>query len=1063
MNKNLSPAKRALLEKWLQGESNGNSTSIPRVGSDVAIPISFSQRRQLFLELLNRGTAVNNLSVLLEIHGKLDIAALEKSANKIVARHDSLRTKFSFDRGLPTPEVLPVVRINLPIEDLQLIDVAGQMTKARQGAEKEVLRPIDIAEAPLIRLRLYKLNEEKYLFLVIAHHTISDGWSLGVFLKELITFYREINSETSDLPTELPVQYADYAHWQSGDHLEKVLQSSLNYWRDQLDGELPVLELPFDHPRSTKQTYSGGTYRFVISRDQITALEKICRETDATLFMALLTAYYILLYRYSGQDEIIVGSPIANRNHPELENLIGVFINPLALRVKISGDPGFREMLTRVKNTCLEAYAHQDLPFEKLVEELNPQRDLSRTPIFQVVFNMQNSPVQKLGIPGLEIGFLEIDRGVSQFDLTLMITKKDGHCHAAVEYSNDLFEEVTVARMFQSYQFLLQNIIADPDEQISRLQILTRAEEHHLIHELNKTAFEFPNEKCLHQLFEAKVEETPDAIAVVHHGGTLTYADLNRRANLLAKHLRNMGVGPGIRVGILMERSIGIPEALLGVLKAGGTYVPIHTSFPAERIQFIVKDANVKVLLTNVNDLQIGNVYLINSEIDKFSSGDGSNPEIARGNVAYIMYTSGSTGQPKGVMVSQHSLANFLWSMYQQPGIDKNDIVMSVTPISFDIAGLELFLPLIAGARVVIASKEMLSNPLLIGEALKNDKVTIMQATPATWQLLIETGWKGQPGLKALCGGETLTRKLADQLLERVDELWNMYGPTETTVWSSVNKIAKGNSAITIGQPIGNTQLYILDHNLQPVPVGVTGELHIGGEGVAIGYLNNGRLTNEKFIQDRFSSKTGRRLYKTGDRARYLPDYSIELLGRNDDQVKINGHRIELGEIAVTMMQHPLIQEAIAVVRNETNGDKRLAVYYVPAQNTVPDESELQDFARKRLPSFMMPAVFVRLASIPLTPHGKIDRRSLPTPEAIRTGYVGPRNRIEEILISIWQDVLNVEEIGINDNFFDAGGASIQSLEMVAKANMSGLRLSVENIFEYQTIGELAAHIKAVS
>ena len=1065
MNKNLSPAKKALLEKWLQGQSNNPSTGISKCPPDIPVPISFPQRRQLFLELLNRGTAVNNLSVLLEFKGKLNVAVLEESANKIIARHDTLRTCFSFNKGLLFPMVLTEAQVTLPVIDLQKIKSSEQLTIARQHAEKEVLRPFDVAQAPLIRLRLYVLNEEKYLLLVITHHTISDGWSLGVFLKELMLFYQEIISGKIKTPPELSVQYSDYAYWQSGEKLEKDLQSSMAYWKKQLGGELPTLELPIDLPRSTKQTYSGGTHRFIISREITESLEKISRDADATLFMTLLTAYYILLYRYSDQDEIIVGTPIANRNHPDLENMIGVFINPLALRVNLTGNPGFLELLKRVRNVCLEAYANQDLPFEKLVEELNPQRDLSRTPIFQVVFNMQNSPMPKLGIPGLDIGFLDIDRRVSQFDLTLMLTKSEGQWHAEVEYGDDLFNAETIERMFRSYQMLLEDIISKPDNPISNLQIISKEETDHIIYGLNQTEFNFPKEKCLQQLFEAQVEKMPDAIAVIHDRDTITYSELNLRANFLARHLNTLGVGPGIRVGVLMERSLEITEALLGVLKAGGTYVPIHTSFPPERIKFILDDADVKVLITNTNyaSSKNQNIQIVNLNDLKSTTSGGSYPKpaITSADLAYIMYTSGSTGQPKGVMVSQSSLVNFLWSMRQRPGIKENDVLMSVTPISFDIAALELFLPLITGATVVIASKEILSNPSNIGHAIKHYKITMMQATPATWQLLIDTGWQGEPGLKALCGGEALTRKLADQLLNRTSQLWNMYGPTETTVWSSVNQLHKG-EPVTIGQPIGNTQLYILDQNLHPVPVGVIGELHIGGEGVALGYLNLKHLTTEKFIPDPFSSKPGARLFKTGDSARYLPDYSIEILGRKDDQVKINGHRIELGEIADVLLQHPAVQEAIAIVRPEANGDKRIAAYYVPKQNGIPGESELHDFCREKLPSYMVPAVFICLGNLPLTPNGKIDRKSLPAPQNNfqLTGYVAPRNRIEQILASIWQDVLDADQVGVNDNFFELGGASVQSLEVVAKANISGLQISVENIFEHQTIAELAIHIK---
>jgi amino acid adenylation domain-containing protein len=1063
---NLSPAKRALLEKWMHGQLNDDTPRIPKRPLNSKIQLSFPQQRQLFLELLERGTAVNNLSIVLELKGKIDIPALEQSANKIIARHDSLRTLFSFGNGLPTPEILAEIKITIPVINLQQIASIEQVTEARRLVEKEVLRPFDLTQAPLIRLKLYALNEEKYLLLLIVHHTIADGWSLGVFLQELIFFYKEITSgENTELP-ELSIQYADYAHWQTSHMRGDVLNAAMAYWKKQLSGVLPFLELPTDKLRGARQTFSGGTYHFVLSKELTGSLERLSRKEDVTLFMVLLTSFYILLYRYSGQDDILIGTPIANRNLPELENLIGVFINTLVLRTNISDDLNFRELLQRVRNVCLEAYAHQDLPFEKLVEELKPQRDLSRTPVFQVVFNMQNAPMPKLETPGFDIGFIDIDRGVSQFDLTLMMSVSEGQCHGIVEYNRDLFKPSTITRIFQSFQMLLEDAMIHPEYPVSRLQIVTKEEHHLIVDELNQTKFDFPREKCIHELFETQVEQTPGAVAVIHDDITITYFELNRRANVLASHLRALGVGRGVKIGIFMEKSVEMVEALLAVLKAGGTYVPINTSFPWERVQFILDDANISVLLTDT-DLETregNNVQVVNLNDKLFSTEkDCLNPQtsVTAEDLAYIIYTSGSTGHPKGVMVSHSALVNFLWSMSIQPGINKDDVLLTVTPISFDIAALELFLPLIVGATIVIVSSETTANPLMLSQAINHYRVNVMQATPATWQLLIESGWSGEPGLKALCGGDVLTRKLADQLLDRVDSLWNMYGPTETTVWSSLCQIKRDDSPITIGKPIGNTQLYILDAHLEPVPVGVVGELHIGGEGLARGYLNHPHLTNEKFIQDCFSSKPGNRLYKTGDCARYLPDHSIEILGRLDYQVKINGHRIELGEIESVLMQHPSVHEAIVITRMEMSGDKRLVAYLVAINDKYPDAGELRDFVRKKLPAYMISAVFIRLDSLPLTPNGKIDRKALPVPGDIRElrGYVAPRNEVEKILTSIWQDVLGIEQVGIQDNFFDLGGASIQSLQIVAHSNMMGFRINAENIFEYQTIAELAAHI----
>jgi amino acid adenylation domain-containing protein len=1067
MNKNLSPAKRALLEKWLHGQANGDAAGIPRRPADSPAPLSFPQRRQLFLELLNRGSAVNNLSVMLLFKGKLAVGVLEQSANRIIERHESLRTQFHFGNGLPVPEVVAGTFIPLPVLDLQHLNAPEQMTTARWLAEKNVLQPFDLTKAPLIRLQLYTLSNDQYLFLVVVHHAVADGWSLGVFLKELTHFYREMSSGHSNPLPALSIQYADYSHWQTGAQSEMVLQASLDYWTKQLGGELPLLELPADGQRSARQTYPGGTHRFIIPKPITEAFERLNREADSTLFMALLTVYAIILHRYSGQDDIIVGTPVANRNRPGLENLIGVFINTLSLRIKLAGNTSFRELLKQVRKLCTEAYAHQDLPFEKIVEALKPQRDLRRTPIFQTVFNLQNSPLPKPHIPGVETSFLEIDRGVSQFDLTLMISKLEGQCHATVEYNNELFTATTIERMFRSYHLLLEAVIARPDELISSLPILSKEEEEYLVNGLNKTGAEFPREKCLHQLFELQVEQTPDAVAIVYNQQATTYLDLNRHANALAEKLQTLGVGPENRVGIWLEKSTDLVVALLGVLKAGGTYVPIQPLLPEERVQFMLKDADVNVLLTagNSQPLAVDGIPVVNLHDASFADGFANlQSTVTPANLAYIIYTSGSTGQPKGVMVSHSALVNFLWSMRQRPGLKKEDVLLSVTSISFDIAALELFLPLLVGATVVLADKEMIANPVSLGQAIPHHKITVMQATPATWQSLLAVGWSGEPGLKALCGGEALTRKLANQLLDRVDELWNMYGPTETTVWSSVQQVQKDGTPITIGKPIANTQLYVLDAHLQPLPVGVAGELHIGGEGLSRGYQNNVLLTKEKFIHDPFSSQPNSRLYRTGDRARYLADLSIEILGRNDDQVKVNGHRVELGEIATVLMQHPAVQKAIALTQTETNGAKQLIAYVVTEQGTIASAGELQDFVRKKLPSYMIPSPIICLEDLPLTPNGKIDRKALPAPKEIRQlpGYMAPRNKTEQLLASIWQDVLEVKSVGINDNFFDLGGASLQSLEMVAKATMLGLPLTVEAIFENQTIAELSAHLKTL-
>lgn len=1065
--KNLSATKRELLEKWLKGEqSEFQETIIPRRPKDNQPKISLPQKRHLLLELLYRNTAINNLSVFLELKGDLNFDSFEHSVNQILARHEVLRTHFLVGTGMPTYEILQNLRITVPIIDLQNIEKSERKNKARSLAEAEILKPFDLSQAPLIRLKIYKIGDQELLLLVVIHHTIADGWSLGVFLKELMEFYQsDITGKSIDLPS-LPIQYYDYANWQDTKEQQAKLRSSMSYWKNQLDGEIPMLELPTDFVYSSKHTFEGGTHRFVLSKEVTNTIEALSRKEDATLFMALLSAFYIMLHRYSGQDDLLVGAPIANRNQPELQNLIGVFINTLVLRTNLNGDLSFREILRKVRKISLEAFAHQNFPYENLLEVLKPKRDMNRPPLFQVVFNLQNAPMPNLTIPGLETNFLEVDKGVSHYDMTLMVSKIKGLCHATVEYNMGLFKLETIEKMFKFYCDIIRFAINQPDTPLGELPLVSDEELQYISQKLNHTNSVFPHDNCVHKLIENQVKKNKEAIALNLGESQITYKKLNDLANSLALELQKLGVGPEIRVGILMKKSPELIETLLGVMKAGGTYIPIHIDSPPERIKFILKDANARFLITNIDidplyDFEgtILNIYDLLKHADKIISNVQSG--VNSDNLVYITYTSGSTGQPKGVMINHRSLVNFLWSMIENPGIDKNAVVLALASISFDPSTLELFLPLIVGATIVISSEEIATNPILLAKTISDQKINLLQATPATWQLLLDTGWEGNPGLRALCGGDILTRIMANQLLEKVHSLYNLYGPTETTVWSTVGQIKKGDGPITIGKPIGNLQINILDRYLQPTPVGVIGELYISGEGLARGYLNNPELTKERFVPNIFQPESGKQMYKTGDLARYLPDYDIEFLGRMDDQVKVQGQRIELGEITSILIQYPQINDGIVVTKTELSGVKRLVAYFVPKLNTSPENNSLRQFFASKLPSYMIPSIFVKIDALPLSENGKVDKSSLPVPEDIGnpTGYVAPRNKDEEIFATLWQDLLDVDRVGIHDNFFDLGGASVQSILLVAKANMYGYPISIENLFEHQTIAQLVIYL----
>jgi amino acid adenylation domain-containing protein len=992
-------------------------------------PLAFVQERQLFLELLDPGTAVNNLPMCVRIEGPLDLALLAARANGLVARHEALRTSFSMDHGRPEPTIAPVLQIDLGVTDLSAFaDPSGE---ALRLATLEARRPFQLDDAPLLHVRTLRLGPTSHVLVVIVHHTIADGWSLGVFLRELFA--------PTD-PPPLPIQYGDYAAWQRQGLASAQLQDQVTYWKGQLAGELPVLDLPTDRPRPARQTFPGATCRTQLSRTLSDAIRAVSSRHDATPFMTLVAGFQALLHRWTGQDDLVVGTPIAGRTQPETEPLIGAFINTLALRTDLSGDPSFTELLTRVRSVALAAYAHQDLPFEHLVAELRPQRDLSRTPVFQVMFILQNTPLPDLRAGDLGLELLPLDRGAAQFDLTLVVTQSNDGLETAFEYNTDLFDAATIERLAAGYQLLLEDAVAHPQKQISTLTIMREPERVQLLTQWNETTAPYPRDRRVHELFEAQVARTPTAIAVVCEDAQLTYRELDARADALAADLVARGVGPDVPVGICLDRSIELLVALLGVQKAGAAYLPIDPATPPERLQFMLRDAGARVLVTTHS--------LSRLEATQHTTAD---------DLAYVIYTSGSTGEPKGVCVRQRALVNLLCAMRDLVGIEPGDRLLAVTPVSFDIAALELYLPLICGATVVLATRDTTTSSRELHEAIARHDVRIMQATPAMWRLLLQGGWgrppdPERPRLVALCGGEALTPELADALLPRVATLWNVYGPTETTVWSAAAKVERG-QPITIGRPIANTQLHILDAHLHPLPIGVIGELYIGGDGVSPGYLNRPALTAERFI-DHF----GQRLFRTGDRARRLSDGSIELHGRLDDQVKIHGFRIELGEIEAALNRHPAVRASAVVAPSRPDGARSLVAYVVPAGAQAPDRRELHAFLRGVLPAYMVPAVYVSLDELPLTPAGKADRRRLaaaqPASDAVE--FVPPQTPLERTLAALYAQVLGIAQVGIHDNFFDLGGGSIQILEIIVRAQADGIQLTPDAFFEYQTIAELA-------
>jgi len=1074
----LSPAKRALLLKALREKAAPAEAPVvvPR-REQHHFPLSFNQERLWFLDQLEPGSPVYNIPMAIRLHGQFHAAALERSLNEIIRRHGALRTVFSALDGQPIQVIAPTLQLPLPVVDLRNLSEAQREAAVQQRAAAAGRRPFDLSRGPLLRTVLLQLRETEHVLLLVMHHIVSDNWSIGIFLHEMAALYNAFShGQPSPLP-ELPLQYADFALWQRSRETGqgKELAVQLAYWKRQLAGAPPQLELPADRPRPVTQLFRGTFEPFSLSPALSAALKALSQKEDVTLFMALLTAFKVLLSRYATQPDILVGTPVANRHRAESEKLIGFFVNTLVLRTDCSGDPSFRELLGRVREVCLDAFTHQELPFEKIVEELQPNRDLSRNPLFQVMFVLLNAPQAATEFSGLRLAPLNVHSGTAMFDLTCTLWEGPNGLAGRLEYNADLFDAATMQRMLGHFQALLESIVSNPFQSVSALPILTPAERRQLLVDWNDTQKEYPAEKCFHQLFEAQVERAPEAVAVVFAEQQLTYRELNRRANQLAHHLGSLGVGPETMAGVCLERAPEMLIALLGVLKAGGAYVPLDPAYPVERIAYVLEDAQVPVLLTQRSTMENlnfsgGNLQIIFLDYESgiFSSANDSNPtvNVAAENLAYTIYTSGSTGKPKGVTISHGALVNFLFAMQEAPGLTAQEILLAVTTLSFDIAGLELYLPLIAGARLVLASREMAADGKLLIAALADSGATMMQATPATWRMMIENGWPGAQALKILCGGEAMPRELANQLLERGAELWNMYGPTETTIWSTLDKIESRDGVLSIGRPVANTQIYLLDRHGQTVPIGVHGALHIGGDGLARGYFQRPELTAEKFIPNAYSRKPGARIYNTGDLARYLPGGKIECLGRADHQVKIRGFRIELGEIEAVCSQHSEIAQVVVVAREDMPGNKRLVAYAVARGQQPPASSELRQFIMKKLPDYMMPAIFVFLDALPLTPNGKVDRRALPAPDLnqreLPNAFVAPHSAVEKILAGIWHQVLGVEKIGVHDNFFELGGHSLLATQVNSRLRkILGLDLPLRALFEAPTVATFAQTMTA--
>ncbi|HYW06754.1 MAG TPA: amino acid adenylation domain-containing protein, partial [Longimicrobium sp.] len=1033
------------------------------------VPLSFAQQRLWFLEEMGGLGPAYHIARRLRMTGELDRHALRRALDRIVARHEALRTTFTRVDGEPVQQVAPVSGSAFALAEHDLGGHAGAEAELARLIHEEARTPFDLAAGPLIRGRLIRLAADEHVLILTMHHIVSDGWSMGVLIRELSALYGAFRAGEPDALPPLAVQYADYAAWQRGWIEGAVLAAHSAYWRDTLAGAPERLELPADHARPTRVNHAGATLGVVLDEELATGLRALSRRHGTTLFMTLLAGWATVLGRLAGQSDVVIGIPTANRGRTETEGLIGFFVNTLAIRVELAGSPTTAELLRRVKERTLGAQHHQELPFEQVVELVQPARSLSHHPLFQVMFSWQGGSGGRLELPGLALGGVGAPAHVTaKFDLSLAMSEAGGRIVGEVEYATSLFERATVERYMGYFRRVLREMVAAEDSAIDRHSLLPPAEHRRVVEEWNATDAAYPAGSSIHALFEVWAQRAPDAVAMVFGDAALTYGDLNARANRLAHHLRERGVGPDARVAICVERGVEMMVGLLAVLKAGGAYVPLDPAYPEDRLRYMLDDSAPVILLTEAaldglfDGIEIPVIHLSADAAEWAGQPAADLAPVGAGELAYVIYTSGSTGQPKGVMVEHRGVVNLLRAMGRMAGMEPEHRLLSVTTMAFDIAALEFYLPLTRGARTVVLDLATTTDPARFGAAMVEHGATHLQATPATWRMLVEAGWTGGAGLRALCGGEALSGALAAQLRERVGALWNVYGPTETTIWSSAHPIAEGAARATapIGRPIANTRIYILDGAGNPVPVGVAGELFIGGAGVARGYLRRPALTAERFVADPFSAQPGARMYRTGDLGRWLPDGTIEYAGRNDHQVKVRGHRIELGEIEARLCDLAAVRQAVVVAREYAPGDTRLVAYYVGADAEV---ETLRAGLAERLPEYMVPAAYVRLGAMPLTPNGKVNRRALPAPEGdayATPGYEPPVGETETALAGIWADVLGVERVGRRDHFFELGGHSLLAVRVISRIRQQlAVEVALGDVFAHPVLRDFAGEL----
>ncbi len=1054
------------------------SPGLARAAHDDGAPLSFAQQRLWFIHQTEPQSAAYNVICAWQISGPLNLKAFKQSLHAIVQRHESFRTSFVEIETQPVQIVSPLEEIKLALVSLESLPEGERAPEALAQMQQESRRPFDLAQAPLLRALALRLAPEEHCLLLVMHQIAADGVSLNILYRELQAFYRQfVTGRPAPLP-ELPVQCADYAVWQRQWLQGEVLQAQLTYWKKQLGGRLPVLELPADHPRPARLSSRGALHRFALPSALAAALHAFKRQEGTTLFNVMLAAFKALLFRYTGQEDLVVGLPTANRTRNEIRSLIGFFVNTQVLRTQVNGKLSFRELLRRVEVVSLEAFANQDVPFEKLVEELKPNRDPSYTSLFQVMFAFERAPRRGLELPGLNVRMAAVDNQTAKFDLTLDFNEMPDGIFGSIEYRTDLFEAPTIERMARHLQILLTGALAHPDWPLWQLPLLSDEERHQLTVAWNATDTILPVAKTYPELFEAQVNRTPDAPALCFQGTRWTYAELNRRANQLAHHLQRLGVGPDVLVALALQRSPEFPVAVLGTLKAGGAYLPLDLSNPPYRLAQVLADARPAVVLTQRRFAASlpagGSVHCVDgpewiSQVARQPSGAGPASAADSGHLAYVIYTSGSTGKPKGVQITHRSLLNHNGAVARAFGLRPSDRVLQFSALCFDISVEELFPTWLQGGCVVLRTDAALDSMETFFEFVRTEQITVLDLPTAFWHTLVDRlKVQSFPPLVRLVaiGGEKASLECWQAWKQCVGDsvqLINTYGPTETTVtatWFAPDP--RRDDTLPIGRPMANTQVYVLDPHGQPVPIGVAGELHIGGAGLARGYHHQPELTAEKFIPNPFSGAPGSRLYRTGDLARYRPDGNLEFVGRIDQQIKLRGFRIELEEIESVLRQHPQVQDAVVTAREGPSRDQELVAYYVSREPAAPAPEELRRFLKDKLPDYMAPSVFVALDRLPLTTSGKTDRKALPLPQSQPkpADLVLPRTPTEAALAEIWREVLGLEQISVEDNFFQLGGHSLLATQVISRLRNLGYgEASLRALFESPTIAGLSRQL----